>query len=175
MESIENKNVIKKGDLFVIKFDELKKLSIKEDTQSEFGYKLYGVSGINEKLKNEYLVCLYLGYGLARESLTSTIFNIIGIDDINICSNCNNYIDFFNKCNKALRYPLSVIIDDNTKLYTINNYYYKNKNKAKNEVKLSIRAAQQITKKEIIKKINEIKEVTEKDENLTYNLKKTFN
>jgi len=146
---MQKNNKLKKGDLFQIKVDSLERLTIINSNDNNYEYKLSSKKSTNEKIKNQYLTCIYLGDGLAREYITSTIFNIIGIDDVNICSNCNSYVDFLNKYNRAIRYPLLSNIDDKAKFESINRQLVSNN---ESDIKLFIKSLETTARNELLNK-----------------------
>ena len=144
IDSIPNK-----GEYFIYKIDKLNKFVF----DSENGYKLLNKKIDEDTLKNKYIVFLYLGNGLAREYYTSIIFNVI--DDVNY--NCNDYLDFLKKFEKALRHPLSISINEDTNLYSVDKNFQKklkNYNVDPKKIKLTIKSLENQAKKELLDEIN---------------------
>lgn len=179
MKEIKNLSEIKKGDLFGIKLNSIDRLSIISNNTDEFGYNFCTSHDRYEKIEDQYLICMYLGGGLAREFYTSLILNVFGIDNNDIFYISENYIEFKKQYDKAQRNPLSIIMDDNT-IYKVDNEYYKkvaNNKKYESDIKMTLRFLNRQAQEKLKKQYNEIIENSYNDaliEDKTYNLKKTL-
>ena len=179
MKEIKELNEIKKGDLFGIKLKSIDRLSITSNNTNEFGYNFCVNHDRYEKIEDQYLICMYLGGGLAREFYTSIILNVFGMDNNDIFYISENYSEFKKQYEKAQRNPLSIIMDDNT-IYKVDNDYYKkvsNNKKYEKDIKLTLNFLNRQAQEKLKRQYNEIIEnlsEEELNEEKSYNLKKTL-
>lgn len=110
--------VPKKGEYFVYKANNIRKFVIDEQSQ-HYNYVLSDMYIDNEKLDDRYLLFIYLGDGLAREISSSTIFNLIMLNDYkedNLLVKVPGYLNYSNEdyknfyrgYKKVLRNPLLI-------------------------------------------------------------------
>ena len=181
MKKFKDGEFPKKGEIFGIKVDSIHKIGITKNDKSDFGYGFYSSHEVYEKIKDKYLLFMYLGDGLAREKSTSIIFNIIDLKESIYWSDCINYIEFNDKYKRFLKNPLLIPVDDKTTLYKIDKDYKNLLEKTDKEEKMissTITKANAQAKKSLLYKFDILKKEAYKEalnEDAVYNLKKTIN
>ena len=182
--NIKTKEIMpKKGEMFAICANDIKQFYI--DSK-----RVITDEKVNSNIiKNKYLSFMYLGDGLARETYSSEIFQLIFDKDIKfnkIKTYNKNYELIENKMNyykdykKILKNPLLLYIDENTKMYEYNKEIIKLINKDAKEKRIIGKHIEELNMiaKEILKiHMNGIIKKDYEDalsENSVYTLKKTF-